>query len=235
MAGGAMSTSACPCTMPTGLGLVSYIGAASASVSRDVTPAVGGDAGVLDSPAQATGPGLMSLLFFAGLVLSLTAVGSLAAISGIVFTRSSPAFSVLAALVLGLGAVTVLASPWVRRRVPDPVIRQRGGLVGAFGYGAAYSIATITTSGGPLLLLLTVAAAVGQFTYGALLSFAFAVGRGLPFLALGYGVEQGNRRLRIWLERLDRGRRTAEIATGLALLVMAGYFLWLASVLASTP
>lgn len=209
-AGGALSTSACPCTLPTGLGLVSYVGGAPR-------------------------PGLLSLLFFGGLVLSLTTVGVLAAVSGRVITNNGPAFSILAAVVLGLGAVAVLAGPWVRRRVPDPVVRQRGGRAGAFGYGAAYSVATITSSAGPLLLLLTVAAAVGRPVYGALLSFAFAMGRGLPFLALGYGAEHGSKRLGGLLARLDRGRRPVELLSGIALLGMTGYFVWLATVLPTTP
>lgn len=232
-AGGALSTSACPCTMPTGLGLVSYVGA-TGSVSRSVTDDPGGT-GRHVATTRTLRPGVLSLLFFGGLVLSLTTVGVLAAMSGQVFTSNGPAFSILAAVVLGLGAVAVLAGPWVRRRVPDPVVRQRGGRAGAFGYGAAYSVATITSSAGPLLLLLSVAAAVGRPVYGALLSFAFAIGRGVPFLALGYGAEHGSRRLGRWLERLDRGRRPVELVSGVALLGLTGYFLWLATVLRTTP
>ena len=84
------------------------------------------------------------------------------------------------------------------------------------------------------MLLLTVAAAVGRPLYGAALSLAFAVGRGLPFLALGYGAESGSRRLQPWLARLDRGRRTFELVSGAALLALAGYFLWLATALSPT-
>lgn len=233
-AGGALSTSACPCTMPTGLGLVSYVGGATGSMSRGV-PGILGDTGPHDATARAPRPGVLSLLFFGGLVLSLTTVGVLAAMSGHVFTRNGPAFSIVAAVLLGLGAAAVLAGPWVRRRVPDPVVRQRGGRAGAFGYGAAYSVATITSSAGPLLLLLTVAAAVGRPVYGALLSFAFAIGRGVPFLALGYGAEHGSQRLGRWLERLDRGRRPVELLSGVVLLGLTGYFLWLATVLPTTP
>lgn len=232
-AGGALSTSACPCTMPTGLGLVSYVGATS-DVSRPGERTLT-TADSLHGSARAPRPGLLSLLFFGGLVLTLTTVGVLAAMSGRVFTSNGPAFSILAAVVLFLGAVAVLAGPWVRRRVPDPVVRRRGGRAGAFGYGAAYSVATITSSAGPLLLLLTVAAAVGHPVYGALLSFAFAVGRGLPFLALGYGAEHGSQRLGRWLERLDRGRRPVELVSGVALLGLTAYFLWLAAVLPPTP
>lgn len=45
-------------------------------------------------------------------------------------------------------------------------------------------MATLTTSAGPLLLLLTVAAALGRPAYGAALSLAYSIGRGVPFLRL---------------------------------------------------
>ncbi len=220
--------------MPTGLGLVSYVGGATGSMSRGLG-VVRGETGRQDATAPALRTGVLSLLFFGGLVLSLTTVGVLAAVSGRVFTSNGPAFSIVAAVVLGLGAVAVLAGPWVRRRVPDPVVRQRGGRAGAFGYGAAYSLATITSSAGPLLLLLTVAAAVGRPVYGGFLSFAFSIGRGAPFLALGYGAEHGSQHLGRWLEFLDRGRRPVELLSGVALLGLTGYFLWLATVLPTTP
>ena len=222
--GGALSTSVCPCTLPTGIGLVGYVGGTSG-----------------DAPAASARPsrpvvrrGLLSLVFFAGLVLSLTVAGTVSAMAGQVFTVHAPVFSVLAGLFLAVVGSAALAGPWVRRRLPDPVVRQRGGLAGAFGYGMAYSVATITSSAGPLLLLLTVASAVGDLWYGGGLSLAFAVGRGLPFLALGYGVELGHDRLQPWLSSLERGRRSLEIISGVALLALAGYFVWLAIVLPST-
>lgn len=223
--GGALSTSVCPCTLPTGIGLVGYVGGASSDVAAvSVTPS-----------RPVLRRGWLSLMFFAGLVVSLTVVGTMTARAGQAFTEHAPVFSALAAVVLALVGSAALAGPWVRRRLPNPVVRQRGGLAGAFGYGLAYSVATITSSAGPLALVLTVAAAVGHLWYGAALSFAFAVGRGLPFLALGYGAEVGSGRLQAWLSRLERGRRSAEVASGVALLALAGYFAWLATVLSPTP
>lgn len=231
--GGALSTSACPCTVPTGVGIMGYVGGS-------VGGAVGGAAAYAGAGAPVAMPrrvargasgGALSLAFFVGLVVALTALGTGAAVAGQLLTRRAAAFSVLAAVVTGAVGIAALAGPWVRRRVPDPDIRQRGGVAGALAYGIAYSVATITSSAGPLVLLLTVAAAMGRPLYGALLSLAFAIGRGLPFLALGLAAAHGWRRVTPWLERLDRGRRTVEIASGVALVALAGYFLWLATVL----
>ena len=220
--GGGLSTSVCPCTLPTGVGIVGYVGSA---VGGTVARAEGASRQPVASGAA------LSLAFFAGLVVALTALGAGAAAAGRLLTRYDAAFSMIAAVLTGAVGVAALAGPWVRRRGPDPDIRQRSGVAGAVAYGVAYSVETITSSAGPLVLLLTVAAAMGRPVYGALLSLAFAVGRGLPFLALGLAAGQAGGRLSPWLERLDRGRRTVEIASGVALLGLAGYFLWLATVL----
>jgi len=165
----------------------------------------------------------LSVAFFLGLVLSLAALGAAAAVVGRLLTRWDAAFALGAAAVTAVAGIATLLAPTLRRRVPDPEIRQRGGVAGAF----TYSVATITSSAGPLLLLLTVAAAVGRPIYGAVVSFAFGVGRGLPFLVLGLFAG----RMGVWLERVARARRPVEIVSGLALLGLALYFVRLSTVL----
>ena len=128
------------------------------------------------------------------------------------------------ALVAGLAA---LFGPIVRRYLPDPEIRKRGGIAGAFMYGFVYSVATVTTSAGPLLLLLTIAAAVGNPLYGAVLSLSYAVGRGMPFLLLGLFAGT----VGAWLARIGRARRVAEIVSGVAMIALAVYFIRLAQTL----
>ena len=169
----------------------------------------------------------LSLAFVTGLVMTLAVLGTAAAALGRLLTRWDAAFAVGAAMLTGAAGVATLAGPWLRRRVPDPEVRQRGGVAGALAYGIAYSVATITTSAGPLVLLLTVAAAMGRPAYGVLLSLAYGVGRGLPFLVLGLLAG----RVGGWLATLDRGRRVVEVMSGVALLGLAGYFARLATVL----
>jgi cytochrome c-type biogenesis protein len=89
-----------------------------------------------------------------------------------------------------------------------------------------FSVATITTSAGPLILLLTIAAAMGRPAYGAALSIAYSVGRGLPFLALGLFAG----RLSSWIERIEPARRVIEVISGIALLGLSIYFVWLSTV-----
>ncbi len=167
---------------------------------------------------------LLSLAFFTGIVLSLLALGIAASYAGQLFSRWSAAFAVGAAVFAVIAGLAAIFGPVLRRRIPDPEIRKRGGVAGAFMYGFLYSVATVTTSAGPLLLLLTVAAAVGNPLYGAALSLVYAVGRGLPFLLLGLFAGT----IGAWLARIAPVRRIAEILSGIALIGLAVYFVFLA-------
>jgi cytochrome c-type biogenesis protein len=170
---------------------------------------------------------LLSLAFFAGITLSLLGLGIAASFAGRLFARWNWAFAIVGAVFSLLAGIAAIFAPALRRRIPDPEIRKRGGLTGAFIYGCLYSVATVTTSAGPLLLLLTVAAAVGHPWYGAVLSLSYAIGRGLPFLLVGmFAGTVGT-----WLARVDQARRTAEIFSGVALIAVAVYFIRLAETL----
>ena len=215
IAGGIFSTSTCPCTLPAVVGIVGYIG----------SPGGARTAAVADVRARRRHGVALSVAFFVGLMVTLTVLGTIAAVIGRLLTRWSAAFALGAASLTFAAGLATLAGPALRRRIPNPAVRQRGGVLGAFTYGVAYSVATITTSAGPLILLLTVAAAIGQPTYGAVLSLAYGVGRGLPFLAVG--IVAGG--IATWLERIDRARRVAEIVSGLALLGLSIYFVRLAA------
>ena len=128
---------------------------------------------------------LLSLAFFVGLVVGLVALGIVASYLGRIVARWGAVFAISAAIFSLIAGLAALFAPMLRHRFSDPAIEQRGGIIGAFVYGLSYSIATVTTSAGPLLLLLTIAAAIGRPAYGAALSLSYAIGRGLPFLLLG--------------------------------------------------
>jgi len=163
---------------------------------------------------------MLSFAFFVGIVLSLLALGTAAAYLGRVLAQWSAAFALGAAIFSLVAGLAAIFGPALRRRIPDPEITKRGSVAGAFVYGLFYTVATITTAAGPLFLLLTIAAAVGRPAYGALLSLSYAVGRGAPFLLLGLFAGT----VGAWLARMDRSRRIAEVASGVALLSLAVYF-----------
>lgn len=215
LAGGLFSTSTCPCTLPTGVGIVGYVGSAETA------------GGGQDDPYRRRHGALLSLAFFVGLVIMLTALGTLASVIGRLLTQWARAFSLGAAGVTLTAGVATLFGPALRQRIADPRVRQRSGVLGAFGYGICYSAATITSSAGPLLLLLTVSAAMGRPAYGFALSLAFALGRGLPFLLLGLFAG----RLGALANRPGRARRVVELLSGIALIGLSLYFVRLATLL----
>lgn len=165
-----------------------------------------------------------------GVLLSILGLGIAASYAGRLFADWSVAFAVITAIVsITAGAAAILA-PLIRRRIAAPNVEKRGGMLGAFLYGLAYTLATVTTGAGPLLLLLTIVAAIGRPVYGAALSFAYGIGRGLPFLLLGiFAGAVGS-----WLARVENLRRGAELSSGIALLAIGGYFAWLARALATS-
>jgi cytochrome c-type biogenesis protein len=205
---GLLSTSVCPCTLPGGVGLVGYAGSQADNAPEEELWRRGA---------------LIALAFFVGLVTSLTALGIAAANLGDVLTSWDGGFAAAIAIIMLLVGLVAIFGPAVRRRIPAPAIRTHSGIGGAFVYGLLFGVATITSSAAPLLRLLTVAAAIGHLTYGALISLSYAIGRGLPFLLVG--LFAGN--LEAWLVRTHRAQRVTELVSGITLLGLAGYFGWL--------
>ena len=169
----------------------------------------------------------VSFSFFIGIVVGLLVLGIAAAYLGRLLSRWNTAFAIGASVFSLAAGLAAIFGPMVRRYIPNPEVANRAGIIGAFVYGLCYTAATVTTSAGPLLLLLTVAAAIGRPGYGALLSLSYGIGRGIPFLLLGlFAGTVGT-----WLARLGRARRVAEIVSGVALLMLAVYFARLAQTL----
>lgn len=192
---GIVSSAVCPCTVPVGIGLA-------------------GMAGAIESRKRRAGF-LVAASFFMGIVINLTVLGVLAGRLGAFLTESFGRYWALTMALLALGAA-VASFRWSGMNVDRLSALQRPGLLGAFGYGFIFSLGT---SVAPLLLLLTVAAAQGRPGYGFLLSAAFGVGRGLPFLLAGAFAGVVMR-----LTRLESWRRGLQLASGIALLFVGGYY-----------
>ncbi len=195
---GLLSSAICPFTLPVGLGVAGVVGTAESRVRGSGFP--------------------IAMDFFAGLVLSLTALGAVAGLLGLVATQAVGQWWML--IMAGLAffaALVVLSGPSLR--LPDVTALRRPGVLGAFLYGLVFSLGTPAVS---LLLVLTVAAAEHRPAYGALLALGYGVGRGLPFLLLGLcsGVATRLRCRPSWA-------RAIRVTTGSLLLVITGYYLWI--------
>jgi len=159
--GGILASAVCPCTLPMGLGVAGLAGA---------------------SQVRARYGGLqVSAAFFAGIVLSLAALGGVAGRLGALATESFGRNWALGMAVLSLIAAA-LALWWPQMSIDRLTACQKPGVIGSFAYGVVFSLGT---SVAPFLLLLTIAAAVGRPEQAILLAFIFGLGRGLPFLLAG--------------------------------------------------
>jgi cytochrome c-type biogenesis protein len=192
---GILASAVCPCTLPVGLGMAGVVGASESQTRK---------AGFL-----------IALAFFLGIVVNLTLLGAVAGRLGTILTESFGRYWALAMAVLSFAAA-ILAFWGPRLSVDRLAALRKPGLAGAFSYGFIFSLGT---SAAPLLLLMTVAATQANPGYGAVLAFAFGLGRGLPFLLVGLfaGVLIRLTRIGIW-------RRAIQTVSGCALLFVSVYY-----------
>lgn len=193
--GGIVASAVCPCTLPVGMGMAGVVGTSETQSRRS-------------GFAIATA-------FFAGIVVNLTVLGALAGRLGAVLTEAFGRYWAITMAVISLIAA-ILAFLGPRLDVDKLAALRRPGLAGAFGYGFFFSLGT---SAAPLLVLLTIAAGQASALYGLLLSFAFGLGRGFPFLLVGIFAGALMR-----LARVSSWRRGIQFASGCALVLVSLYY-----------
>jgi len=192
---GIVSSGVCPCTLPVGIGMAGLVGASESQ-----------------SPRKGFS---IAISFFIGIVAVLVVLGALAGRFGAVLSDAFGRYWTLAMAIASLLAA-MLAFWGPRLKIQELAGLRRPGIAGAFGYGVVFSLGT---SAAPLLLLLTLAAAVGKPEWALVLAFSFGLGRGLPFLLVGIFAGAVMR-----FARLGSWRRTVEVASGCALLFVAIYY-----------
>lgn len=194
--GGIIASAVCPCTLPVGLGMAGIVGT-SETHSRKSGFAI-------------------ATAFFAGIVVNLTVLGALAARLGVIMTESFGRYWALTMAVVSLLAAGI-AFWGPRMNIDTLAALRKPGLVGAFGYGFLFSLGT---SAAPLLVLLAIATGQASVMHGLLLSFAFGVGRGFPFLLVGLfaGALMRVARISLW-------RRTIQVVSGCALILVSLYYM----------
>lgn len=205
-AAGAISFTS-PCCLPLLPGYLSYISGVSgdelAQSRRQVLPAC--------------------LLFVAGFALVFTVLGASASLAGsyvaahrLILDRASGVFVIVMGLVT-LGVLRIPALYMERRFHVSP----RFGLWGAMPLGMAFGFSW-TPCVGPVLASIFVAASTENSVQGgAALLFVYALGLGLPFVAVGFFVSHGLTAAR-WLQRhyrvLNLAGGTILVAMGILLL-----------------
>lgn len=194
---GIVSSGVCPCTLPVGLGMAGIVSSSSANTKTYRRGF------------------LIALAFFAGIVICLMLLGALAGRLGVLLTESFGRYWALMMVMISIAAA-LLAFYGPRLKVTKLASLRKPGISGSFMYGFIFSLGT---SAAPLLLLLSVAAATADPLYGLALAFSFGVGRGVPFLLVGFFAGAVSR-----LAQLSWLRRSIQIISGSALLFVAFYY-----------
>lgn len=194
---GIVASAVCPCTIPVGIGIA---GMTSTSESRGLRRGL-----------------YIAVAFFIGIVVNLALLGALSGRLGAILDES---FGRYWALTMALASMiaALLAFRGPQLHVEKLSTMRRPGVLGAFVYGFVFSLGT---SAAPLLLVLTVAAAHRTASYGVLLSVAFGIGRGLPFLLVGVFAGSLAR-----FARMQRWRKVIQIVSGIALVFVSAYYGW---------
>ena len=170
---------------------------------------------------------LLSLTFATGLALTFTVLGVIASlVGGLIGGTSHVWYYLVAAVCLAiglqmLGAIRLPEAGWMARLRERVRLR---GLPGALALGLVSGLVASQCATPVLAAILTyVMARRGGLTYGAALLFIYALGRGVPIVLAGTFAGVIKR-----LRALGRWAATIEKASGIAVLGVGLYFLWIA-------
>ncbi|MBU0494815.1 MAG: cytochrome c biogenesis protein CcdA [Chloroflexi bacterium] len=202
-------------------GIVTSIGPCNVAMIPLVVGFVGGTA----SPSRWRSFAL-SLAFAVGLALTFMALGVIAALFGGLIGGETRILYYLVAtvcIVLGLHLLGVFAIP-----IPEVLVRQRErirqrGLLGALLLGLVSGLVASQCATPVLAAILTLVMVKGAVVYGATLLFVYALGRGVPVVLAGtfVGVSKS-------LLALERWNTVLERASGVVIIGVGLYFLWIA-------
>ena len=168
----------------------------------------------------------LSAAFALGLAVTLTILGVAAALVGLLtggWVRGWYYLVAAVCIVMGLQWMQLIHLP-----LPDWAGEARGrihqqGVLGAFLFGLASGIAASGCATPALAAILTLVMSTGEMAYGAALLFVYGLGRGVPIVILG--TFAGALAL---LPRLQRWTAWLERASGVVLVAVGLYFLWIA-------
>jgi cytochrome c-type biogenesis protein len=205
---------ASPCVLPLVPGYLGYLGGMSgASVGQ-----TGLGRGATRTAAPARGRLLAGVgLFVAGFTLVFVAVGALAGSLGAVLGRwEDPLTRVLGVVVVLMGVAFLGYVPFLQRDTRLHV-SPSAGLWGAPLLGIVFGLGWAPCIGPTLAAVLALSLDEGSAARGAVLSVAYCLGLGLPFLLIALGLQRSTAALSV----LRRHRRAISRVGG-GLLVLIG-------------
>lgn len=172
----------------------------------------------------------MTIAFFLGLATTMTILGASAtALSGLFFENRKSLTFWGGIIVIGFGIMSLLGKGFAGPQVRD---RPVASVFGSYVYGATFALGWTACIGPILGALLTLLAAEGvAVVQGAVLSFIYALGLGMPLIILATFFSRLGSGSRFW--KILRGKgfevqvgswtlylHTTSIASGLLLIAM---------------
>lgn len=190
-----------PCTLPTVVFVVGYVGGYSQNSRRRAFS--------------------ISLSFVLGLSFTLALMGALAAAIGGLFLQSKLLWYVISGILIIMGAslTGLIKLPGFGGATLKP--SRKKGLLGAFVLGVPFAFAASPCTTPVTASVLAYAAVKGSPAYGFLLLFLYSIGRSIPLLLAGTftGVIKS-------LQSLEHLTGTLQKISGVVLIVLGLWFLW---------
>jgi cytochrome c-type biogenesis protein len=204
---------ASPCVLPLVPGYLGYLSGLTAQTVQPVRAPTG-------AAPLAPRRGRLALgvtLFVLGFALVFVAFGALAgSLGGALLRWQDPITRVLGVVVIVMGVAFLGGVPFLQREVRVHR-RPPATLWGAPLLGVTFGLGWTPCIGPTLAAVMALSLEGGSPARGALLSTAYALGLGLPFVLLAFGLQRSTRMLDV----VRRHRRTISRVGG-ALLVVIG-------------
>lgn len=219
-----------PCCLPLVPGYLSYVAGMAGAENRELVPA--GTSAATDAipaamparPQRLRSPRARTLLggvlFVAGFAAVFTSYGAaFGALGSVLLTQQQTLIRILGVItiLLGLMFTGLLWRIPLAGRTFRLDYRPRAGLIGAPLVGVMFGLAWTPCIGPTLGAVLTLATSSASAGRGAILTFAYSVGLGIPFLIAALSVDAVMRRFG-WARRHAR----ALMRTGGTMLILLG-------------
>jgi cytochrome c-type biogenesis protein len=210
-----------PCCLPLLPGYLAYVsGSAGADAHHFVSG--GTDVGAVAVRPRVGRTVYGTVLFVLGFAAVFTSYGAAFGVVGsVLLTHQDAVYRVLGALTIVMGLM--FAGAFSRFRLGGRTLRlgyrPRVGVAGAPLLGGMFGVGWTPCIGPTLAAVLSLSATAGGAGRGALLSFAYSLGLGLPFIVAALGIERAFAAF-----RLARTHARLVMRVGGAMLIVVGVF-----------